>query len=227
MAVKLSFAGCTLDQSTRELHRDGKIVPLEPKVYDLLDILVQRRPAVVTNEELDELLWPKVYVARGSLARLVSELRAALGDDRNGVQIIRTVYKTGYAFSAEATSISIPAVGASRATTELIWNGKVLLLTEGEHTAGRDPSCSLVVEAGSVSRLHARVRVAAGVATVEDLGSTNGTYVNALRIAAPTKVSPGDVVSLGGEVLQLRRRMIAATTVVFSADSIAARPPPK
>jgi len=78
--MRLSFGDCTLDLSERRLWRGGEVVPLEPKMYQLLEILIKRRPAVISNEELDELLWPHVYVARTSLTRLVSALRAALGD---------------------------------------------------------------------------------------------------------------------------------------------------
>jgi DNA-binding winged helix-turn-helix (wHTH) protein len=78
--MELAFADCVLNLTSRQLSRGGAVIPLEPKMYALLEMLIQRRPAVVTNEELDELLWPKVYVARTSLTRLVSELRAVLDD---------------------------------------------------------------------------------------------------------------------------------------------------
>ena len=68
------------EAGARQLERGNSVVPLEPKMYELLEVLIKRRPAVVTNNELDELLWPNVYVARTSLTRLVSELRAVLGD---------------------------------------------------------------------------------------------------------------------------------------------------
>src|ERR1700689_34430 len=101
--MRMRFTDCVLDLSAQQLERQGKIVPLEPKVYALLETLIKRRPAVVTNNELDELLWPEVYVARTSLTRLVSELRTVLGDTPRDSCIIRTVYKTGYAFCADVT----------------------------------------------------------------------------------------------------------------------------
>src|SRR5271168_1429382 len=102
--MKLVFGDCTLDLNARQLTRSGAVVPLEPKMYQLLEILIKRRPAVVANEELDELLWPHVFVARTSLTRLVSELRSVLGDAPRDSQIIRTAYKTGYAFCAKVNS---------------------------------------------------------------------------------------------------------------------------
>jgi hypothetical protein len=178
--------------------------------------LIKRRPAVVTNNELDELLWPQVYVARTSLTRLVSELRAALGDTARGSHLIRTVYKTGYAFCADVTCLS-PARSSS-ATIEVLWMKQSLPLTDGEHIAGRDAECSLVIDGTTVSRQHARITIARGAATIEDLGSTNGTHVNGTRISAPTRITPGDEFALGSEVLRVRRRSPSALTVKVDPD---------
>src|SRR5215469_2228302 len=188
--MRLQFADCVLDLRARQLERQGKVVPLEPKVYELLEVLIKRRPAVVTNNELDELLWPQVYVARTSLTRLVSELRAALGDTPHGSQVIRTVYKTGYAFCAEVNAQRSEAFSA--AALELVWRKQTFLLTDGEHVAGRDAECSVVIDADSVSRRHARITVVSGAATIEDLDSTNGTHLNGTRISGLTALSPGD-----------------------------------
>ena len=209
--MRLKFEDCVLDLRARQLKRADKVVPLEPKMYDLLEVLITRRPAVVTNHELDEFLWPEVYVARTSLTRLVSELRAVLGDTPRDSHIIRTAYKTGYAFCASVTTL--PAAGAAPATIEIIWKRQSLPLPDGEYIAGRDTDCSLVIDASTVSRRHARITVVSAAVTIEDLGSTNGTFVNATRIAFPTPVVPGNSIALGSEVLQLRMRGPAAQTV--------------
>ena len=215
--MRLKFGDCVLDLRARQLERQGRNLPLEPKVYELLEALIKRRPAVVTNNELDELLWPQVYVARTSLTRLVSELRAALGDTPQASHIIRTVYKTGYAFCADV--ICMPATAASPATIELVWKKQFLPLPDGEHLAGRDAECSLVIDASTVSRRHARITIVSGAATIEDLDSTNGTQVNGSRISGPTRISPGDELLLGSEVLQVRRRNASAHTVKVEDDS--------
>src|SRR6201999_1693946 len=114
------------------------------------ELLIKRRPAVIANEELDELLWPHVYVARTSLTRLVSALRTLLGDESRDSQIIRTAYKTGYAFCAAVTEQpSAPAAGAAppRArhdAIQLVWNEQIIALGEGEFVAGRGEECSVV-----------------------------------------------------------------------------------
>jgi len=136
--MRLKFGDCVLDLRARQLERQGTNVPLEPKVYELLEVLIKRRPAVVTNNELDELLWPQVYVARTSLTRLVSELRGALGDTPHGAQVIRTVYKRGYAFCAEVTAVRSEA--ASPATIELVWKKQSFSLTDGDELSlGSEP----------------------------------------------------------------------------------------
>lgn len=215
--IRLKFGDCLLDLRARRLERANKAVPLEPKMYELLEVLIKRRPAVVTNSELDELLWPNVYVARTSLTRLVSELRAVLGDTPRDSRVIRTVYKVGYAFCADVTGL--PAVQASPTTIEVLWMKQSLPLTDGEHIAGRDAECSLVIDGTTVSRRHARITVAHGAATIEDLDSTNGTYVNATRISAPTPLVSGDEFALGSEVLRVRRRSSSVLTVKVEPDS--------
>jgi len=214
--TRLKFGDCVLDLNARRLERGNQLVPLEPKMYELLEVLIKRRPAVVTNNELDELLWPKVYVARTSLTRLVSELRAVLGDTPGDSRIIRTVYKVGYAFCAEVACL--PSAGYSPASIEVLWRKEAFPLTDGEHIAGRDAECSLIIDGTTVSRRHARVTVSHGAARIEDLDSTNGTHVNGTRISAPTRLSPGDEFALGSEVLRLRLRSSSALTVKVDHD---------
>jgi DNA-binding winged helix-turn-helix (wHTH) protein len=211
--MKLVFCDCVFESNARQLWRGGKVVPLEPKMYQLLDVLIKRRPAVVANSELDEILWPHVYVARTSLARLVSELRTVLGDTPRDSHIIRTAYKTGYAFCADV--VAAPDSAAKRATIQLLWNERLIPLAEGEHIAGRGEDCSLVIDANTVSRRHARFVVNGGAVTVEDLESTNGTHVNGTRITAPTALSNGNRVELGSEILVMMKRDSSAMTVRF------------
>jgi DNA-binding winged helix-turn-helix (wHTH) protein len=210
--MRLKFADCVLDLRSRQLERGDKVVPLEPKMYALLEVLVSRRPAVVTNSELDELLWPQVYVARTSLTRLVSELRAVLGDTPRDSHIIRTVYKTGYAFCANVTGVPA-AASAAPAAIELVWKKLSWPLADGEYVAGRDAECSLVIDATTVSRRHARITVVSGTATIEDLESTNGTHVNGTRISVPTRLVPGNELALGTELLRVRARSSSAPTL--------------
>jgi DNA-binding winged helix-turn-helix (wHTH) protein len=209
--MDLAFADCILNINSRRLIRGGIVASLEPKMYTLLEVLIERRPAVVTNIELDEILWPKVYVARTSLTRLVSELRTALGDSPRESRIIRTVYKTGYAFVANVTAVVNSRLPS--AEVSLVWNRMVLPLADGENIAGRGSDCSVVVDAKTVSRRHARIMVSLGVATIEDLASTNGTHVNHVAITSPTRLEDGDEIALGSVMLRFQRRDPSALTV--------------
>jgi DNA-binding winged helix-turn-helix (wHTH) protein len=214
-AMKLAFADCVLDLAARQLSRAGRVLPLEPKMFELLEVLIQRRPAVVKNEELDEILWPKVYVARTSLTRLVSELRSALGDTPRDSKIIRTVYKSGYAFDAAVSILSAPTPLAPPAFT-LVWNDKSFPLIDGEHIAGRGDECELVIDAETVSRRHARIIVRGASASIEDLDSTNGTSVSGIRISAPTALVDGNQIALGTAKLVIRKRDPSKETVKVS-----------
>ena len=219
--MKLKFADCVLDLGARQLQRGSRVVPLEPKMFELLEILIRRRPAVVANNELDELLWPKVYVARTSLTRLVSELRTILGDTPRDSRFIRTVYKTGYAFCADVTRL--PSSQSPAAAFEVLWMKQSFPLTDGEHVAGRDADCSLVIDGTTVSRRHARITVSNGRAVIEDLGSTNGTHVNGARISVPTPLAGRDEFALGSEKLRVRLRSASALTTKVDSTTEAGK----
>ena len=86
---------------------------------------------------------------------------------------------------------------------------------------GREPSLPLSLDEDTqASRRHARISVQGGQAVVEDLGSTNGTYVNEQPIHAPRTVSPGDRVRIGLTVIELR----STQQVQQRASAVNARP---
>ena len=74
---------------------------------------------------------------------------------------------------------------------------------EDELTLGRAAGCGITVDDGHVSPLHARLFRAGGHLVVEDLGSTNGTYVNRERVESPTALGAGDHLQVGDTVLEL------------------------
>src|SRR3954452_2603460 len=76
---------------------------------------------------------------------------------------------------------------------------------------GREPSLTLHLDSDTqVSRRHARISVQGGQVVAEDLGSTNGTYVNDQPISSPRALSPGDKVRIGLTVLELRTKQQVA-----------------
>ena len=82
--------------------------------------------------------------------------------------------------------------------------GQVYDLGE-EITVGRASGCAVHVEDAYTSNLHARVFRRDGAVWVEDLGSTNGTWVNAEKIDAPTRLGRGDLLQVGGTVFEMAR----------------------
>ncbi len=95
------FGPFTFDAGQRLLYRDGGLVPLMPKTADLLAALLERRGQVVGKEDLLRLVWPDAHVEETGLARNISLLRKALGDEGPDSRYIETIPKRGYRFLAE------------------------------------------------------------------------------------------------------------------------------
>jgi len=72
-------------------------------------------------------------------------------------------------------------------------------------TVGRAPGCGVSLQDTTVSQLHARVFRRDGRLYVEDLGSTNGTFVNRVPVSAPVPLNRGDRLQVGGTVLEVSR----------------------
>jgi DNA-binding winged helix-turn-helix (wHTH) protein len=202
--MRVQFGDITLDSDSRQLVRGGAAIHLSPKAFDLLCHLAQRRPSAVSKDQLFQLVWPGTFVVEANLTVLVTELRRALGDDPHTPRFIRTIHKHGYAFCADVIEIAPgpPARDALRAW--LLWNDRVLPLAEGENVIGRDPSCGVWLDQPGVSRRHARVVVSDDAAEIEDLGSTNGTFVSEIPITAPHPLRDADIIQLGSVELKYR-----------------------
>lgn len=196
------FGDHVLDTATRQLTRGGQPVHLSPKGFQLLELLLQRRPDVLSKSELQDRLWPDTHVLEANLANLVAEVRAALGDDPRRPRYIRTAHRYGYAFLDESVGASRDAP-AGRPGWTLVWSGGEARLDEGEHVLGRDGDVCL--DFATVSRRHARVRIEGDRATLEDLASKNGTWLNARRVEGAADLSDGDEIRLGSLRLKLRR----------------------
>ena len=100
--MALSFGDFVFDPERRQLLRLGAPVPLEAKAYELLGLLLSRRPNALSKAQIHDVLWPGTFVSESALARLVTQLRAACGDDAQSPRYIRTVHGFGYAFCGEA-----------------------------------------------------------------------------------------------------------------------------
>ena len=87
-----------------------------------------------------------------------------------------------------------------------------LVMQGPEMVIGRDPGCHRVIDRSTISGRHARLRRTGNRLLLEDLGSSNGTYVNDHRVDGPTEVRPGDLITLGAETFRLELGASAAGT---------------
>jgi hypothetical protein len=93
---------------------------------------------------------------------------------------------------------------------------------------GRDSSNSVAINDAEISRKHSRLSFQGGKYVLEDLGSTNGTFVNGQRLAGPVVLKPGDVISLGEQIVLMYDaiNMDPGATIATSRKSARVDPPP-
>lgn len=193
------FGDFAVDPGSRQLLRGGAEIHLGPKAFALLELLLTNRPQALSKTQLQERLWPRTFVSESNLTTLVTELRTALGDKARQPRFIRTVYGFGYAFCGKAAENP----DAARPTTprgfrlRLFLDDREIALREGENVLGRVDEGVGWFESPTVSRRHARILVSGGQATLEDLGSKNGTFLRGKRLTSPAPLSDGDEILLG------------------------------
>jgi DNA-binding winged helix-turn-helix (wHTH) protein len=205
--MKATFGRFTLDGDTRQLSDGTRALHLSPKAFGLLLLLVERRPAVVPKGEIERRVWPDVTVSETSLVGLVKEIRRALGDDPAAPALIRTVHRVGYAFigRVEGDSARVGLAPAGSYRCWLAWDDRTFSLAQGENTIGRDPRSAVWIDASGVSRRHARIVVGADEASIEDLGSRNGTSIRDEAVTTVRRLEDGDPVCVGATTLTFRQ----------------------
>ncbi len=204
--MRLRFAGVTYDGDGRRLFRGGKPLHLTPKAFALLGLLLRKRPAAVSRLEIQETLWPGVFVTEGNVDSLVKEIRKALGNSRGEPSMVRTVHGFGYAFDAPADEEDTPP---PKARHVLVWGTQTFHLGDGPNVLGRVREAAVWLGHDSVSRAHARITVGGDRAELVDLASRNGTFLDGAPVVAPVVLRDGDEILLG---------CIRVTYRLFSAD---------
>jgi DNA-binding winged helix-turn-helix (wHTH) protein len=213
--MRVHFGEFVLDRETRQLSCATRELPLEPKAFELLDFLLRRRPRALSKAQLRDHLWASTVVSDSRLGSLVAEVRAALGDEARRPRWIRTVHGFGYAFSGSAVDLgegdddrSVSSAGRLR----LFWGEREIPLAEGENVLGRVEAAATWIEAPTVSRRHARIRVSRSEAILEDLGSKNGTWLRGKRLSGPVRLEDGDELWLGRVRMTFRILPLSAPT---------------
>jgi DNA-binding winged helix-turn-helix (wHTH) protein len=101
------FGEFTLDLSSFRLRRGTADVPLTPKAFELLCLLVRERQRVLTKQELFDLVWPETAVTENTLTQRVKEIREALGDRAQDPRYVRSIPRVGFQFIA-AVAVETP-----------------------------------------------------------------------------------------------------------------------
>jgi DNA-binding winged helix-turn-helix (wHTH) protein len=200
--LRVTFGEFVLDRGTRQLRRGADDRHLGPKAFELLELLLERRPNVVSREQVRDRVWPDSFVSESTLSSVVADLRAALDEDPRQPRFLRTVHGVGFAFcgpAAEAGRERAPAT-----VYRLVLADREIVLRPGENLLGRVEEGVAWLESPSVSRRHARIVVGDGGVVLEDLASKNGTFVGGERITAPTRLADGDSFRLGRVQMKLR-----------------------
>ena len=195
--MRVRFAPFTFDSGRQQLLADGREVALSPKAFEVLQLLLEHRPDVVDKEAIAARVWADTHVSDASLTVVVAEIRRALADTPDAPRFIRTAHRRGYAFIAEVEDVGAGSRVVPEARFWLVTGDKTIVLPVGETVIGRDPASGVWLNVPSVSGRHARIVVRGQTATIDDLKSTNGTFVRGARIRAPTELRHGDIVHLG------------------------------
>jgi DNA-binding winged helix-turn-helix (wHTH) protein len=211
------FGEFVLDTDRRLLLRRDEEVHLQPKAYELLELLVLSRPRALSKKKIRSHLWPTTAVGDASLTVLVGELRKALGDEAGAPRFVRTAFGFGYAFVGDAAEE--PAAGTSptrrvASAARILWEKRVIPLEPGENVLGRDEGVAVRIDAPGISRRHACIQLGQGRATLADLGSKNGTYLadEDTPLAGPVALEDGARFRLGRILLVFRNSADVGST---------------
>jgi DNA-binding winged helix-turn-helix (wHTH) protein len=193
------FGPFLLDTEERQLLRDGNPVPLTPKAYETLRILIENSGELVAKEELMRRVWPDAFVEEGGLTRNISALRKALFGG-GGEPYIQTVPRRGYRFATKVRKRVETAPCLRWINSE--GREETLLLKAEEILIGRKSDADLVLNNPYVSRHHAKLLRGALGYVIVDLGSTHGTFVNSHQVTQH-ELQSGDRVALGKDRVEM------------------------
>lgn len=200
--MRFQFGEFVAADDARQVTRGGEAVHLSPKAFDLLMTLLRARPRALAKADLHAQLWPNVFVSDASLAMVVAEVRAALGESARDAEWIRTVHRHGYAFQGDARELTEAPPAAM--SYWLVTDKGDVPLRPGGNVIGRDPTSDVWLDAPSVSRQHARIHVGPDRVTVEDLQSKNGTFAGDRRLADVAVLGDGQALRFGSVAVTFR-----------------------
>ena len=211
------FDGFVLDRARRLLTREGEVLHLTPKAFDLLSLLVDQAPRVVSKRELHERLWKETFVSDATLVGVVKELRRVLDDRSSDRPIIRTAHRVGYAFCREVVGSKTPGPVLAH---WVIVDQRRIMLQAVENMIGRDPASTVCLDSAAVSRRHACIVIDGQGVRLRDLGSKNGTTIGDRAVVGESSLRDGDVINIGPSRLVYRTSAAGATTETPSQSAL-------
>lgn len=194
---RFRFNNVRVDIGSRQVFRGAEPVHLTRKAFDLLALLIERRPDAVSKEDIHRHLWPDTFVSEASLQALISEVRQAVGDNGRKRSVVRTVHAVGYAFNVDLTEDADAPVEPRVVRAWLVGELSRIPLYTGENVLGRGEDGVTMVDDATVSRRHACIVVGVDGVTIEDLGSRNGTWLADRRLTRRAPVCEGDAIRMG------------------------------
>jgi transcriptional regulator HilA, main transcriptional regulator of SPI1 len=192
-AVRFRFADFIVSPARRQVLRGGQELPLIPRYFDLLLLLLERRGQAVTRRDILERVWTDVVVSDGALNQAVRTLRRTLGDDSHEPTFIRTVSRHGYRFAYPVVEEPDP------------------------EAATAPPSLVPAQDAGGAWRRHAR-RCPAAVGWAAAAGALAGGIGGLALLLAPGSQAPATTAA----VLALVGTVVAALGAAGVAAGLAA-----
>ena len=121
-STSYAFGAYRLNVKQRELRRDGVLLGLRPKAFDMLTMLIEQRNRIVSKDELLDQIWPNRYICETTLSACLKELRKVLGDSGSRQSIIKTIPRKGFRFVADLQDIvagqAPPSTDATAFSTE-------------------------------------------------------------------------------------------------------------
>ena len=196
--MRYEFGDLNLDTDRRQLRRGECALHLSPKALELLSILIAERGRVVPRQELYDRLWPSTFVVEGNLPVLIREIRRTIGDEEHAT--IRTVHGTGYSFAArvQETVATTREKSVDKYVVHMfLYDNRECPLAEGDNLVGREPTAEVFIPSKSVSRRHAIVTVRGEQATITDLSSKNGTFIDTKPLQQNSSLTDGNVIRFG------------------------------
>jgi DNA-binding winged helix-turn-helix (wHTH) protein/predicted ATPase len=138
--MSLRFDRFRFDRANQRLEDDaGRSIPLNPKAFDVLAVLLERRGSLVSKDELLDAVWRDASVADGVLKVSVAEIRKALGDSATTPRFIETVHRRGYRFVAAVAGGEEPSPRPGAATPS-VRAGALVVWPPCDTTAGPEPT---------------------------------------------------------------------------------------